>query len=105
MYSAFYVPTISNDFLPDSLYMVCEGQNGNNTCADCSNVVWSPVVNGYVHDSQTGKVFCPFGKGNSMNQDIMNDQDSIHYQRTKWGMAPQMDPRSLARIGLSWRTS
>jgi hypothetical protein len=102
-YSSFYVPQFK-DLVPDSLYMICD--EDTQACDSvCSNVVWSPVVDGYVHDSQTGKVFCPFGKGDSMNQHIFNDQETIVYPRTTWGMAPQMDPRSLCKIGLSWRTS
>jgi len=105
-YSSFFVPTVSKDIVPDSLYMVCDGNpQQDGSCDVCSNVVWSPVVNSYVHDTQRGKVFCPFGKGDSMNQHIYNDQQTIQYNRTKWGMAPQMDPRSLTKIGLSWQTS
>jgi len=67
-----------------------------------------------VHDSQMGKVLCPFGMGDSMNQPIFGDQAYINigsiknkpgWGNTTWGHAPQMDPRSLTKIGLSWRTS
>jgi hypothetical protein len=101
------------NYIPDSVYMVCgsETQDCNNVC---SNTVFSPVVNGYVHDPYNGKVFCPFGKKNSMNQTIFGDQGFLNYSniitnnnytRTTFGQAPQLDPRSLAKIGLEWRTS
>jgi len=93
---------INMEVLPDSYYMTC---GDDRRCDICSNYLWSPVVNGYVHDTQRGKVFCPFGKDDSMDLNIYNDQNSTSFPITKWGMAPQMDPRSLSKIGLSWRTS
>ena len=98
-----------NNYLPDSIYTLCgEDTQG---CNVCSNVVWSPVVNGYVHDSQNGKVFCPFGKGNTMNTPIFGDQAYLvksnpqAFMGTTWGRVPQLTPRPLARIGLSFRTN
>jgi len=100
------------NYIPDSVFMVCGEKTQD--CGVCSNKVYSPVVNGYVHDPLIGKVFCPFGKGNSMNQSISSDQGYINgynmatnsnYARTTWGHAPQMDPRALTKVGLSWRTS
>ncbi len=89
------------NYLPDSIYTLCGSDV--KACTNCSNVVWSPVTNSLVHDSQTGKVFCPFGTNNSMNQSIFT---SIPVdQNTKWGHAPQFEPRSLSKIGLEWRTS
>jgi hypothetical protein len=49
-----------------------------------------------------------------MNQTIFGDQGFLNYSniltnnnytRTTFGQAPQLDPRSLAKIGLEWRTS
>ena len=100
------------NYIPDSVYMVCGEETQD--CGICSNTVFSPVVNGYVHDPYNGKVFCPFGKGDTLNQSIQADQSFlnsfninkiINYQTSKWGHAPQMDPRSLARIGLEFRTT
>jgi len=102
----------SQSYIPDSVYTVCGEQTQD--CNICSNNVYSPVVNGFVHDPYNGKVFCPFGKGQSMNQSIVYDQsylnssnltNKINYASTTWGHAPQLDPRPLAHIGLSWRTS
>jgi hypothetical protein len=106
-YSAFYVQTISKDILPDSTYAVCGEDTQAQYCDVCSNEVWSQDLNAVVHDTQRGKVFCPFGKGDSMNQNIFNDQSfkNQDLRRTPFGMAPQMDPRPLSKIGLSWRTS
>ena len=95
-----------NTQFPDSIYMIC-GENPQD-CNICKNEVFSPVVNGYVHDPLNGKVFCPFGMGNGLNQNIISDQIFINSEnliKTKWGRAPQLDPRSLTKIGLSWRTS
>lgn len=101
-----------SNYLPDSIYTICGSFPED--CNVCSNVVWSPVVNGYVHDTQRGKVFCPFGKGESLNQTTFEDQGYLNvgnvfnngnYTQTTWGKVPQLDPRPLTKIGLSWRTS
>ena len=108
-YSLFNQGVPQRDYIPDSVYTIC-GEDTQD-CTICSNVVWSPVVNGFVHDSQNGKVFCPFGKGNSMNTPIYGDQSFLvqlnpgKFQNTTWGRAPQLEPRPLAKIGLEWRTS
>ena len=94
------------NYIPDSMYGECV--NDTNVCTNCSNVVYSSRLNTLVHDSQRGKVFCPFGTGESMNQSIFVDQMNIVGNRlmnTKWGMAPQLDPRPLTKVGLDWRTS
>ena len=100
-------------YIPDSVYTIC-GEETQQCDSICSNNVWSPVVNDYVHDPYNGKVFCPFGKGESMNQSIISDQSYVNsfnlnninnYAKTTWGRAPQMDPRALSKIGLTWRTS
>lgn len=99
-----------DNYIPDSIYSICSGK----PCDVCSNEMYSNITGSIVHDSQTGKVFCPFGKGNTMNGYINNDQlylDKMNinlkpgYSSTKWGHVPQADPRSLSKIGLSWRTS
>jgi hypothetical protein len=108
-FSFFNKSVQSKDYLPDSIYSLC-GEDTQD-CTICSNVVWSPVVNGYVHDSQNGKVFCPFGKGNSMNISTYQDQSFLvnlnpnEFQNTTWGRVPQLDPRPLTKVGLEWRTS
>ena len=103
---------MNTKYIPDSVFMMCGEYTGD--CTVCSNSVYSPVVNGKVHDPFMGKVFCPFGKVETMNTPINTDQGFINrynintvpnYQKTTWGRAPQMDPRSLSRIGLSWRSS
>jgi len=104
----------NKNYIPDYVYSsICA--DDTNACDDiCSNRVFSPVVNGYVHDPYNGKVFCPFGKGQSMNQSIVYDQSFLNtfnnqkytnYASTTWGHAPQLDPRPLAKVGLSWKTS
>ena len=107
MFSFFQQATPKRDYLPDSIYSIC-GEDTQD-CNACSNVVWSPVVNGYVHDTQSGKVFCPFGKGDLLNKPIFNDQIYINKLNDKppttWGRAPQLSPRSLIKIGLEWRTT
>ena len=94
-----------DSIIPDSVYTLCGEQTQN--CDICSNKVWSPVVNGYVQDSQTGKVFCPFGANDSMNKNIFQDQLNLNkinnYVPTTWGRVPQLDPRGLYKIGLHWR--
>ncbi len=106
MFSFFANNTPQRDYIPDSIYTIC----GKDTdCDVCKNVIWSPVVNGMVQDTQRGKVFCPFGKGDSLNTPIFSDQ--IYLNRlnnlvpTTWGRVPQLSPRPLAEIGLEWRTS
>jgi len=105
MFSFFQQNTKPKTYVPDSIYTVCT----SNECDVCSNDVWNPVVNGMVHDSQNGKVFCPFGKGESMNASIFESQIYLNElnkpKATTWGRAPQLDPRPLARIGLEWRTN
>ena len=100
------------NYIPDSVYMVCGSETQD--CNICSNEVFSPVVNGKVHDPYNGKVFCPFGTGESLNQNISFDQFAVNtqnfknngmYSSTTWGRAPQLDPRPLSKIGLEWRTS
>ena len=92
------------NYIPDSVYTLC-GEDIS-ACDNCSNIIYSPVVHGYVNDTLRGKVYCPFGVGNSMNQSIYSDQNTLNKSEfTTWGRAPQLDPRSLAKIGLSWRTS
>jgi len=100
------------NYIPDSIYTIC-GENTQD-CNVCKNIVYSPIVDGMVQDSQTGKVFCPFGMGDSMNQGIFGDQGILNliniqnnnnWGKTTWGHVPQMDPRSLTKIGLTWRTS
>ena len=95
------------NYLPDSVYMVC-GEN-TQSCDVCSNELFSPIVNGLVHDTQRAKVFCPFGKADSMNKSIYTDQAFLNnlnnLPATTWGRVPQLDPRPLAKIGLSFRVS
>ena len=102
----------TKSYLPDAIYSLCG--EFTQDCNICSNTIYSPVTNSYVHDTQRGKVFCPFGTGNSMNQMIYRDQWTMNthnlkmkpnYTCTTWGRAPQLDPRPLVKIGLSWRTS
>jgi hypothetical protein len=102
----------TRSYLPDAIYNYCA--EDTQACTKCANEIYSPVLGAYVHDTQAGKTFCPFGTGNSMNQPINGDQYVLNtinfvknpaYPSTTWGHAPQLDPRSLARIGLSWRTS
>ena len=106
MFSSFDHSTKPKNYLPDSIYMTC-GKDKN--CDVCLNVVWSPVVNGLVHDTLAGKVFCPFGKKETLNERTYSDQAYINnlnkYVPTTWGRVPQLDPRPLARIGLEFRTS
>jgi hypothetical protein len=107
MFSFFQQSTQPRDYIPDSIYTVCGEQTQD--CGICSNVVWSPVVNSYVHDSQRGKVFCPFGKSDTLNKSIYSDQIYLNNLNkpipTTWGRVPQLDPRSLTRVGLEWRTT
>jgi len=102
----------NRDYIPDSVYTLCG--EFTQDCGVCSNEVYSRELNTYVHDSQRGKVFCPFGKKGSMNQTIFGDQGYLNknniltnnnYPRTTFGQAPQLDPRPLSKIGLEWRTS
>jgi hypothetical protein len=104
MFSFFQQSTPKRNYIPDSIYTVC-GED----CTICSNEVYSPVVKGMVHDTLSGKVFCPFGKGESMNQTTYSDQFYLNQLNklpaTTWGRVPQLEPRPLAQIGLEWRTS
>ena len=105
MFSFFQQSTTPRTYLPDSIYTVC----GESDCNVCDNVVWSPVVNDYVQNTQSGKVFCPFGKGDSLNTPIYSDQiyiNQVNQQTpTTWGRVPQLSPRSLVKVGLEWRTT
>ena len=102
----------SRNYIPDAVYTICGEYTQN--CGKCSNQVYSNVLNTVVHDTQRGKVFCPFGADGSMNKSIFADQAFLNtvntintngYRTSQWGHAPQLDPRPLARIGLSFRTS
>ena len=110
--NAFTKFSEERSYLPDSIYTICGEYTQD--CGICDNNVYSKVVSGMVHDSQRGKVFCPFGMGESMNQPIYADQSILNsnsissqpnWGKTTWGHVPQMDPRPLAKIGLTWRTS
>ena len=94
------------NYLPDSVYSTCTAQSG---CDVCSNVEYSNVLSGPVHDTLRGKVFCPFGKVGTMNESIYADQQYLTNQQnlplTTWGRAPQLNPRPLTKIGLSWISS
>ena len=102
---SFFKDTPPKNYIPDSVYTVC----GEISCDVCSNEVFSPIVNGYVHDTQRAKVFCPFGKDDSMNKNIYTDQIYLNnlnkLPATTWGRVPQLNPRPLARIGLSFINS
>ena len=109
-YSFFNKSTQPRNYLPDSIYTLC-GEDNVSPCNICYNNVWSPVVNGFVTDPKNGKVFCPFGKGESMNAPIYGDQAYLTqlnpngYKNTTWGRVPQLNPRPLAKIGLEYRTT
>ena len=93
-----------NNYIPDSVYTICGEETQD--CTICSNNVYSNIVGGEVHDSLSGKVLCPFGKGDTMNTSIFRDQELlVNDFTTTWGRAPQLPPRPLVKIGLSWRTS
>ena len=108
-FSFFQQSTKPRTYIPDSIYAIC-GEDTQD-CNICSNVVWSNAVNGFVHDSQNGKVFCPFGAGETLNTPIFGDQAYLvslqpgKFQNTTWGKVPQLDPRPLAKIGLEFRTT
>jgi hypothetical protein len=108
-YTFFNQSVPEKTYLPDSVYMIC-GED-TQACTVCSNILWSPVVNGMVHSALIGKVFCPFGKGDSMNTPIYGDQAYLtqlnpeKFKNTTWGRAPQLYPRPLAEIGLEFRTT
>jgi hypothetical protein len=112
MFSYFQQSVPERQYIPDSVYTVC-GEKTQDCDNICSNRVWSRQLNSYVHDTLAGKVFCPFGRGGSMNKPIYGDQAYIYsliqepakFTSTTWGRAPQLDPRPLAKIGLEWRTS
>jgi len=107
MFSFFQKSVKEREYLPDSIYSIC-GEDTQD-CSICTNVVWSPVVNGLVNDTQRGKVFCPFGKGNSLNTPIYTDQIYLNQlnqiPNTTWGRVPQLDPRPLVRVGLEFRNT
>jgi hypothetical protein len=109
MFSYFQQSVPERDYIPDSIYTICGEKTQD--CDICSNKVWSRELNAFVHDTLAGKVFCPFGKGNSLNKPIYGDQAYIYslnpgrFNSTTWGRVPQLDPRPLAKIGLEWRTS
>ena len=106
-FSFFNKSVLPKNYLPNSIYTIC----GEDTqiCDVCSNELFSPVVNGFVHDIQRAKVFCPFGMGDSMNKSTFNDQAFLNglnnLNITTWGRVPQLSPRPLAKIGLSWNSS
>ena len=95
------------NYIPDSIYTLCG--SATQDCKNCLNRVHSTELNAFVHDSQRGKVFCPFGTNGTMNQTIFGDQGYLNgvynFKDTTWGRAPQLYPRSLSKIGLEWRTS
>ena len=95
------------NYIPDSIYTICGSTTQD--CANCSNRVFSRELGTFVHDTQRGKVLCPFGTNGTMNKTIFGDQGYLNnvydFKNTTWGRAPQLDPRSLSKIGLEWRTS
>ena len=99
---------LKKDYTPDFIYNDCRAMPSG--CTVCNNMVYSNFLDGYVHDTERGKVFCPFGKGESLNQSIYAPQllldrtQGTNYLNTKWGHAPQLYPRPLTKIGLEWRT-
>ena len=103
-YSSFNVQQVS--MIPDSVYSPCSQQP--NECDDiCSNVQYSTLLNDYVHDTQRGIVFCPFGKNDTMNKSTYADQRFLYNlnspKPSTWGRVPQLDPRPLYKIGLEWK--
>ena len=94
------------EYLPDSIYLTC---GSSEECGVCKNEIFSNNLNGMVHDPLIGKVFCPFGMGETMNKNTFSDQMSLYstqspsWGKTTWGHVPQLDPRSLMKLGLSWR--
>ena len=106
MFSFFNQSIKPLNYLPDSIYSTCN-ENGENMCNVCSNEVQTSI--GLVHAIERAKVFCPFGMGESFNQNIYSDQSYLtrlnNLPETTWGRVPQLTPRSIAKIGLEWRTS
>ena len=75
-------------------------------CDVSDNVEYSSELDAYVHGVQRAKVFAQFGKVGTMNQSIFQYQNDLYKDentKTKWGHAPQLNPRPLTRIGLEWR--
>lgn len=85
-------------YIPDSIHARCD-----NKCNICSsNIEYSKRLKLEIQQTKRGKVFCPFGKKENIDLDIYFNQ--IHKNTdTTWGRVPQLDPRSLSRIGLEWR--
>ena len=104
MFSFFQQNVKPRDYIPDSVFTICGEDTG---CNVCSNEMMTPV--GLVRSPQNGKVFCPFGKGDSMNTSIYGDQIYLNQlntlKPTTWGRVPQLPPRPLATIGLEFRTN
>ena len=81
------------NYIPDSLYAQSPSEM-KKLCSDCL-----PTCIGCIKSTERGIVNCPFG---------MNPQKGIFFKEqqlpnTQWGRAPQLDPRSLNRIGMEWR--
>lgn len=80
------------NYIPDTLYNVKPAQYMQDVCV---NELHGIKVN------ERGFTKCPFGTVDSANKGIFF-KESIP-QNTQWGRVPQLDPRSLKKIGMEWR--
>jgi hypothetical protein len=89
------------NYTPDSVY-----NNYNNDNGMCKNDFYAPVLDDKAKGPTRTLTFCPFGKGDSLNKSILDDQKYLYKtsnKNTRWGRVPQLDPRPLVKVGLEWR--
>jgi hypothetical protein len=91
-------------YTPDSIFMKCGATTVTDNCTECYNQITTNLYPGNVYATERAFAYCPFGKGESMNRDIFNEQKTLNIsQDTTWGRVPQLSPRPLTRIGLEWK--
>jgi len=100
------------NYTPDSIY-----NNFINDQGMCKNEVYAPILDTNVKGPTRTLTFCPFGKGESLNKSILDDQQYLYKTypdnysaynsnkntRSLWGRVPQLNPRPLVKVGLEWR--
>ena len=84
------------NYIPDSIYAPFSPKQ----MSFCSNTIETSYGTVSAPERANG-IKCPFGTSNSFNKGIFfKEQD---YQPTQFGRVPQLDPRSLKKIGREWR--
>ena len=84
------------NYIPDSVYAPFS-VNNLNFCSNKINTLEGVVT----APERASEIKCPFGTNDSFNKGIFFKETQLPY--STWGRVPQLNPRSLNKIGMEWR--